>query len=45
MAGIHAQYHTNVHSVLNTPKIIPYLNQGTQKQGRPGFLGIRYIAA
>ena len=31
MAGIHTQYYTNVQSVLNTPKIIPYLNQGTQK--------------
>ena len=31
MAGIHAQYYTKVQSVLNTPKIIPYLNQGTQK--------------
>ena len=31
MACIHAQYYTNVQTVLNTPKLIPYLNQGTQK--------------
>lgn len=31
MAGIHAPYYTNVQSVFNTPKLIPYLNQGTQK--------------
>ena len=31
MACIHAQSYTNVQSVLNTPKLIPYLNQGTQK--------------
>ena len=31
MACIHAQYYTNVQTILNTPKLIPYLNQGTQK--------------
>ena len=31
MAGIHAPYYTNVQTVLNTSKLIPYLNKGTKK--------------